>query len=88
MVKAMKKLVVIFMAIALCACLFVGCEGSADEKYWAGSGFVYIESKGHLDYLYYEETGVMYVYDDYSAYAGGLAPLFNADGTPMIWEGN
>ena len=82
----MKKLIVFLMAIALCACLFVGCEESANKNYWAGSGFVYIESKEHLDYLYYEDTGVMYVYDD-TAYRGGLAPLLNADGTPMIWEG-
>ena len=83
----MKKLIVFLMAIALCACLFVGCEESVNKNYWAGSGFVYIESKEHLDYLYYEDTGVMYVYDD-TSYRGGLAPLLNADGTPMIWEGN
>ena len=82
----MKKLIAFLMAIALCACLFVGCEESANKNYWAGSGFVYIESKEHLDYLYYEDTGVMYVYDD-TSYRGGLAPLLNADGTPMIWEG-
>lgn len=87
MAKTIKKLIAILMAIALCACLFVGCEESAEKKYWAGTGFVYIESKGQIDYLYYEETGVMYVYDD-SSYRGGLAPLFNADGTLMIWEGN
>lgn len=83
----MKKLITIFMTIALCACLFVGCEESENKKYWADSGFVYIEFKKHLDYLYYEETGVMYVYDD-ATYRGGLAPLLNSDGTPMIWEGN
>ena len=83
----MKKLVAIFIAIALCACLFVGCEESVKERKWAGSGFVYIESKRNLDYLYYEETGVMYVCDA-DSYRGGLAPLFNADGTPMVWEGN
>ena len=82
----MKKLIAIFMAIALCACLFIGCGESSKEKYWAGSGFVYIESKEHLDYLYYEETGVIYVFDN-SPYMGGLTPLVNADGTPMIWEG-
>lgn len=82
----MKKFVAIFMAIVLCACLFVGCEESEDREYWADTGFVYIESKKHLNYLYYEVTGVMYVYDD-CAYRGGLAPLLNADGTPIIWEG-
>ena len=83
----MKKLITIFMIVALCACLFVGCEESTNREYWADSGFVYIKSKKHLDYLYYEETGVMYVYDD-SPYRGGLTPLLNPDGTPMIWEGN
>lgn len=82
----MKKLFAILMAIALCACLFAGCGELAKEKYWTGSGFVYIESKAHLDYLYYEKTGVMYVYDG-SPRQGGLAPLVNSDGTPVIWEG-
>ena len=86
MAKTITKLIVFLMAIALCACLFAGCEKSVKERNWADSGFVYIESKGHLDYLYYEETGVMYVYDA-ASYRGGLAPLFNADGTPMIWGG-
>ena len=86
MVKMMTKLFAIFIAIALCACLFAGCEKSIRERNWTGSGFVYIESEGRLDYLYYEETGVVYVYDA-TSYRGGLAPLLNADGTPMIWEG-
>lgn len=82
----MKKLIAFLMAIALCACLFAGCEDSMKRDYWSGTGFVYIESKMNIQYLYYEDTGVMYVYDG-DSYRGGLAPLLNADGTPMIWEG-
>lgn len=80
----MKKLVVFLMAIALCACLFIGCTA---KEAWEDSGFIYIKSKGRIDYLYYEETGVIYAYDG-TSYRGGLAPLLNPDGTPMIWEGN
>jgi hypothetical protein len=82
----MKKLIVLLIVIALCACLFVGCDKESRKKdSWAGTGFVYIESRGCVEHLYYEDTGVMYVYDA-SGYAGGLTVLLNPDGTPMIWE--
>lgn len=84
----MKKLFVIFMAIALCACLFAGCS---DEELhrgdWTDSGFTLIEVQGQMDYVYHNETKVIYVFmrDGYQA---GMTVLLNPDGTPMIWEGN
>ena len=88
----MKKLIVLLMAIALCACLFAGCSRHySDEyraKFWVNTGFTYIECKGYADYVYHNDSRFMYVFilviDFYST---GISVLLNADGTPMIWEG-
>ena len=89
MVKTITKLIAIFMAIALCACLFIGCEGDGDGQpnRLQKSGFVLIERKGQFDYLYHNETKVMYVIF-YNYNQAGMTVLLNPDGTPMIWEGN
>lgn len=88
MVKAMKKLVVIFMAIALCACLFVGCGGSsADENASKSSFFVIVEDAKAYNVVYHKDTKVMYVYSTTSYNYGNFCLLVNPDGTPMIWEG-
>ena len=88
----MKKLIVLLMAIALCACLFAGCSRHySDEyraKFWVNTGFTYIECKGYADYVYHNDTRVMYVFIrgiDYDS--TGMSMLVNPDGTPMIWEG-
>lgn len=88
----MRKLILILMAIALCACLFVGCSARySDEyraKYWENTGFTYIECKGYADYVYHNDTRVMYVFIRNIEYTStGMSVLINVDGTPMIWEG-
>lgn len=88
----MRKLITIFVTIALCACLFVGCSRPySDEyraKYWANTGFTYIECKGCADYVYHNDTKVMYVFIRAIEYnSTGMSVLLNSDGTPMIWEG-
>ncbi len=89
----MKKLVVIFMAIALCACLFVGCSRYYEEdyraKYWEDTGFTLIECKSYVDYVYHNDTKVVYVFVRGIEYdSTGMTVLLNPDGIPMIWEGN
>ena len=89
----MKRLLVILMVFALCACLFAGCSTHYSDEYranyWENTGFTYIECKGYADYVYHNDTKVMYVFMrgiDYNS--SGMSVLFNTDGTPMIWEGN
>ena len=87
MVKTMKKLIAFLMAIALCACLFVGCsQEDINRPTWEDSGFTLIEVKGEMDYVYHNETKVMYVFIR-DAHQAGMTALLNSDGTPMIWEG-
>lgn len=82
----MRRLFMVLMTIALCACLFTGCD-EAHASIWDDSGFTFIESKGAMDYIYHNETKVVYVFF-HNYHQGGLSVLVNADGTPMIWEGN
>ena len=90
----MKKLFVFLMAIALCACLFVGCSGSSvstsstyNED--APSMFVTIERVGeYWQVVYHKDTKVMYVVSGGSYNRGTFTVMLNPDGTPMVWEGN
>lgn len=84
----MKRLVAIFIVIALCACLLVGCsQEDIRRPIWEDTGFTLITVKGQMDYVYYNETKVMYVFIR-SGHQAGMTALLNPDGTPMIWEGN
>ena len=93
MSKTMTKIITILMAIALCACLFVGCSGSSVStsptyNKDAPSMFVTVEHVG--DYwrvVYHKDTKVMYVVSSGSYSRGTFTAMLNPDGTPMIWEG-
>lgn len=90
----MKRLFAIFMAIALCACLLVGCGGSSvttsstyNED--APSMFVTIEYVSeNWRVVYHKDTKVMYVISAGGYNRGTFTVMLNPDGTPMIWEGN
>lgn len=90
----MKKLVAVFMAIALCACLFVGCSGSPvnhSSTYNEDnpSMFVTVEHVGeYWRVVYHKDTKVMYVVSAGGYNRGTFTVMLNPDGTPMIWEGN
>lgn len=86
----MKKLIAIFMAIALCACLFVGCNGAPEvgENVSNSSSFVIVEDGNGYYIVYHKDTKVMYTLSTASYNMGNFTLLVNADGTPMIWEGN
>ena len=85
----MKKLIAIFMAIALCACLLVGCGGSpeVDENVSKTSSFVIVEDADGYNVVYHKDTKVMYTYSTSSYNYGNFCLLVNPDGTPMTWEG-
>lgn len=80
------KLIAIFMAIALCACLFTGCGGSPEvsENVSKSSSFVIVEDGESYYIVYHKDTKVMYALG-YNY--GNFCLLVNSDGTPMIWEG-
>ena len=59
----MNKLIAIFVAIALCACLFVGCSSpETDENVSKSSSFVIVEDGYGYEVEYHKDTKVMYTY--------------------------
>ena len=86
----MKRLLVILMAIALCACLFAGCGASVEvaNKKSDTSMFTVVEK---IDsgwwVVYHKDTKVMYVISAGPTNCGVFTVMLNADGTPMVWEG-
>ena len=81
LVEMIKRLIAIFMAIALCICL-CAC---GESEYTRSSDRLFEVAARYADctVLRHVETNVLYVDDGY-----GFSVLLNADGTPMIWEGN
>lgn len=90
MVKTITKLFAIFIAIALCACLFTGCNGSipVDEDCNYDSSFVKVEDGDSYWIVYHKDTKVMYIFSTGGYNAGSACLMLNADGTPMVWEGS
>ena len=81
----MKKLIVILILFALCACLLAGCGESIVNT--RNSEFVFIERDGQFEYVYHKDTKVIYVMY-FNANQAAMTVMLNPDGTPMIWEGN
>ena len=84
----MKKLIAFLMAIALCACLFVGCEGDpvTEKEVSKSCSFVIVEDGSGYCIIYHKDTKVMYTFSTIGSNYGTFCLLVNADGTPMIWE--
>ena len=90
MVKMITKLIAIFMAIALCACLFAGCGASVETETGKSdtSMFVVVEKTDCGWWVvYHKYTKVMYVVSAGPSNCGVFTVMLNPDGTPMVWEG-
>ena len=85
----MKKLVAFLMAIALCACLFVGCDENlvTEQEVSKISSFAIVEDGPGYCIIYHKDTKVMYAFSTTGSNYGSFCLLVNADGTPMSWEG-
>ena len=89
----MKRLLVVLMVIALCACLF-GCAAEAQiskegETEQESNTSMFIEVEKVADnwrVVYHKDTKVMYVVSGGSYNRGTFTVMVNPDGTPMIWE--
>lgn len=93
----MKKfclvLIIILMATMLCGCSTSYEEANTNpDNYFSKGYFTIIKSwDGGVDYptehiVYANDTKVMY-YVFRGNHTGGITPLYNADGTLQIWEG-
>jgi hypothetical protein len=96
----MKKIVALLTIFVLILSL-AGCvnhktyedakQGGANDDDWGNGYFTIIKSWGGTGVyqcmiVYANDTKVMYYIDAYSV-AGGITPLYNADGTLQIYDG-
>lgn len=82
----MKKIICVILLVVF-AMLFCGCGPKIGENYTESERFILV-SGDNTNAPYYEniiadkETGVMYLVL-YKAHQLGIAPLLNADGSPL-----
>lgn len=95
----MKKKIALILILCIVATLLCGCsstsynEAKTSDTYVFSSGYFtilkewYADDMGYCKILYANDTHVMYFYFD-GAYTSGITPLYNADGTLQIYEGD
>jgi ABC-type oligopeptide transport system substrate-binding subunit len=87
----MKKLLLVLLALFLIFALLSGCAKNDSEKSADNtSRFYYLEDTNNgLGYnliIVDKETGVMYLFHG-AGYKGGLTTMVDADGNPLIYDG-
>ena len=94
----MKKAIIIILIVAILAISvigFIGCVTYSEEidndEFKFSDRFIVIDKqvKGHFTYIemYDKYTKVIYAFVASNATGGSLTVLVNADGTPMLYEG-
>lgn len=82
----MKRIAAVLLFL-LTVSTFGGCSEEKVDNDNSGERF-YLAIDGLYNDVYVdEETGVMYFYRK-QGYSGGLTVMVDADGKPLIWEGN
>lgn len=91
--KICLVLVLCIMTVMLCSCSSSYEEASTNpDNYFSKGYFTIIKSwDGGINFpteyiVYANDTGVMY-YAFRTPHAGGITPLYNADGTLQIYKG-
>lgn len=83
----MKKLFSFFILLILAATL-CGCAATATVQAPAAeSRFVIVEKTGCWEVVYDKETLVMYAVSWGSYNSGTFTPLYDTDGSPLLWKG-
>jgi len=84
----MKRiLVILILALTL---LFTGCAYQKVDKVNTdtSSMFVVIERSGNWKVVYHKKTKVMYAVSSSQYNYGTFTLLVDAEGKPLLWEGN
>lgn len=91
--KICLALVLCLVATMLCSCSSSYEEAKTSDMYAFSDGYFTVikEWDGGVNFpleqiIYANDTGVMYYVYAYG-YRGGITPLYNADGTLQIYEG-
>ena len=86
----MKKIII----LVLITLMLTGCKTKTyktnNEIYW--DKFIVIEERNNIEYgrlkiVYDKDTKVMYYFIT-STYSRTITPIYNADGTVMVYEGS
>ena len=85
MKKAIGLIMAVIMAAMLAAC---GNEVESVGDHGTKSMFVQVEYAGSLEVVYHRDTKVMYSVSHGDYNRGTMTLLVNADGTPMIYNGD
>ena len=89
----MKKILAIILSIMICCFTFVGCgrKNKVIKTTELDSRFKIIsdtnDGLGYCNIIVDTETGVMYLFRG-AGYRGGLTVMVDADGKPLIYEGD
>lgn len=81
--KKIIALMIVVLVVTLTGCSKVEDKSSDSDM----SEFTIVERTNMWRVVYHKKTKVMYVVSDGSYSRGTFTLLVNADGTPMIWEG-
>ena len=79
-----RALIVILLAVILTGC---GSRYASAEEVLKSERFVRVEKASNYFIAYDKHTKVMYYVSTTVYNTGCLCPLYNADGTLMLWEG-
>ena len=81
-------LLLIMPIFMLCGCALYNAQSSEiGKEYIVGNIILVKVEKGEdFDLFVDKSTKVIYIYNK-TNYQGGLTAMLNADGTPMLWEG-
>ena len=90
--KLTEKTIILAITIIICALIVLslcGCQKKSSTGIETNR-FVRVESQyfnfgAYVQVFYDRETKVMYVFYK-SGYGGGLCPMYNSDGTLMLYE--
>ena len=89
----MKRVLAVILLIMICCFMFVGCDRKNDVIITTelDSRFKIINDTndgfGYFQIIVDTETGVMYLFRG-EGYRGGLTVMVDADGKPLIYEGD
>lgn len=88
-----KKIFCLLLLLIMPIILLFGCASDnaqtseIGKEYIVGNVILVKVEKGEdFDLFVDKNTKVIYIYNK-TSYQGGLTAMLNADGTPMLWEG-
>lgn len=82
----MKKFICLALTIIL-MCTLIGCSKSAADKTENSARIIKVYNDFPTTIYVDVKTGVMYLWVR-NSYAGDLEVMVDADGKPLLWEGN